>query len=138
MTARKSDHRKNTRNTAHQTFGKRVDGAVAETTTRAFAWIGRSLISLVALILWPVRLSLIMLGAGIAGFWQGAWDEYRLIREEWRQDQKERRRLGNIIEAEWDRLGLTSAEAPGREAGRSREELLRAGLNAIERDQGVP
>lgn len=136
MTARKSARRKTTRRPAPQSFGERVDAAVAETTTRAFAWIGRSLIDLGAMILWPIRLWLIMLGAGIGGFCQGAWEEYRLIREEWRQDREERRRLGNIIEAEWDKLGLTSAEARDRAVGRRRDELFRAGLEAIERDRG--
>ena len=56
MTARKSGCRKTARKPARQTFGERVDAAVAETTTRAFAWLGRSLIGLVAKILWPIRL----------------------------------------------------------------------------------
>lgn len=135
MTARKSARRKTTRKPAPQSFGEQVDAAVAGTTARGFAWLGRSLVGLVALILWPIRLWLIMLGAGIGGFCQGARDEYRLIREEWREDRDERHRLGNIIEAEWDRLGLTSAEARDREVGRRRDELYRAGLEAIERDQ---
>ena len=136
MNTRKSARRKTTRKPARQTFGERVDAAVAETTARGFAWLGRSLIGIVALILWPIRICLIMLGAGIGGFWQGARDEYRLIREEWREDREERRRLGNIIEAGWDRLGLTSADARDREVGPRREELYRAGVEAIKRDRG--
>ncbi|SPH23921.1 hypothetical protein DEA8626_02998 [Defluviimonas aquaemixtae] len=116
MTARKSARRKTTRKPAPQSFGERVDAAVVETTTRAFAWLGCSLVGIFAMILWPVRLWLIMLGAGIAGFWQGARDEYRLILEEWREDRIEQERLARTIEAAWEDAGLTTPEARARAA----------------------
>lgn len=151
MTARKPARRKTTRKPTPQTFGERVDAAVAETTAWGFAWIGRSLIGLVAMILWPVRLWLIMLGAGIGGFWQGARDEYRLIREEWREDRIEQERLARTIEAAWEDAGLTTPEARARAAqlpddhnpdlvvngtAMTRKEVLRSvGLDAVSKDK---
>ncbi|MBM1311930.1 hypothetical protein JQT66_16950 [Sulfitobacter mediterraneus] len=147
MTVRKPARRKTTRRTAPQTLGERVDAAVAETTARGFVWLGRSLIGLVAMILWPIRLWLIMLGAGIAGFWQGARDEYRLIREEWREDRIEQERLARTIETAWHDAGLTTPEARARAThlpddqnpdlvvngtAMSRKEVLRrVGLDAV-------
>ena len=132
----------------------RVADALADRVGSLFVRLGAGLVSFVAILLCPIRLKFITMGAAVVGFWLGARDEFRLIREEWRQEREERRRLGRIIEAEWQRFCLTSPEALACEVGRPfpmegarmvpkgakrrREELLRAGLDAIERDQGIP
>ena len=89
----------------------RLVGAAARQAARLGAWLARQAVKGLAVLLWPLRFKLILLGAFTTGLWHGLRDELRATRRQWAARDAERRRLEAEIETQ-GHAGVSEPPSP--------------------------